>query len=441
MTRTPWLRTAAIAGLTALVLVACGGGDGDGAAPPGPEGTATATEQAGGERQNVDGKLKIGTVLPQTGDLAALGPAMVEAVRMAVQQINDAGGVLGEPIELVEGDSGTNEQIANTAVDDHLRNNVDAIIGAASSRITLSIIDKVTSAEVVECSPSNTGSNLTTYEDDNPGFYFRTPPADNLQATALAELIVGDGYSNVGIIALNDDYGQGFATALSKELQKAGATTAAKVAYDPVGTEFSADVQKLADANPDSIVLISFPDTGSKILREMIAKGLGPDSIAVYTADGMQSGEVAKLVDPNNPAVLDGVKGTAPSSQGSEAFKQAFNEFAPEGTPQIFSAHAYDCVNIIALAAEKAGSDDPNQFRLEIVPITKDGDKCTDFASCKSLVDEGADVDYEGAAGPLDFVKVGEPAAGTYEVWAFKATVEDGYEVLGTRDVASPQQT
>ncbi|HEX2027048.1 MAG TPA: ABC transporter substrate-binding protein [Nitriliruptorales bacterium] len=441
MTRTPWLHTAATVGLTALVLAACGGGDGDRAASPAPEDTVTGTAPEGGERQNVDGKLKIGTVLPQTGDLAALGPAMVEAVRMGVEHVNEAGGVLGEPIELVEGDSGTNEQIANSVVDDHLRNNVDAIIGAASSRITLSIIDKVTSARVVECSPSNTGSNLTNYEADDPGFYFRTPPADNLQATALAELIAADGFSNVGIIALNDDYGQGFAKSLTMALQKAGATAAVNVPYDPVGTEFSADVQKLNEVKADSVVVISFPDTGSKILREMIAKGLGPDSIAVYTADGMQSGEVPKLVDPNNPAVLDGVKGTAPSSQGSEAFKQAFNEFAPEGTPQIFSAHAYDCVNIIALAAEKAGTDDPNLFRLEIVPITKDGDKCKDYASCKSLVDEGADVDYEGAAGPLDFVKSGEPAAGTYEVWVFNAAAEDGYEVTKTRDVASTEAT
>src|SRR5690606_25040312 len=115
---------------------------------------------------SVDGTLKIGTALPQTGDLAVLGPAMIEAAKLAVEQINEAGGVNGSDVELVIGDSGTNEDIANDTADRLIQTEtVDAIIGAASSRVTLSIIDKVTGAGIVECSPSNTGSSLTTYED------------------------------------------------------------------------------------------------------------------------------------------------------------------------------------------------------------------------------------------------------------------------------------
>src|SRR3989337_657905 len=107
------------------------------------------------------GALKIGTVLPQTGDLAVLGPPMVEAVNMAVRDINDAGGVNGEDLDLVIGDSGTNEQVAAETADRLINSDPgDGIIGPASSRSTLSVIDKITSAGMPLSSPSKTGSRF-----------------------------------------------------------------------------------------------------------------------------------------------------------------------------------------------------------------------------------------------------------------------------------------
>jgi branched-chain amino acid transport system substrate-binding protein len=443
MQRTRWMRLTASGAFLALGVAACGGGGepggGGGTTPAaGPGGgtetataTATATEGAVTDRQNVDGTLKIGTLVPDTGDLAALGPPQQLGYELAVEQVNEAGGVLGNDVQLVRGDSGTNEQVANNAVDQHLRNNVDAILGAASSRISLSVIDKITGSQVVQCSPSNTGLAFTEYEDEDPGFYFRTAPPDKFQGPALAQTILQDGFSEVGVIALQDEYGQGFAEALKEGLEGAGAEVVADVAYDPNGTEFAADVQKLVEANPQAVALISFPDTGSKILREMISKGIGPGDIGVYTADGMQTGEIGQLVSPDEPSVVNGMKGTAPSSQGSQAFTEAFEEFAPPDTPQIFSAHAYDCANITALAAESAGTDDPTEFHNEMVNVTKDGEECSDFPSCKSLLDEGQDIDYEGATGP-DFVPAGEPGSGTYEIWEFQ--VEGGEGVINTLD-------
>lgn len=425
-----WLRGAVAVAFVALIAAACQPAD-----EPTVDNGATETEtetEAASQRDNVDGVLRVGTVLPQTGDLSALGPPMVEAVKLAVQEINEAGGVLGEDIVLVEGDSGTNESVASDAVDQHLRDNVDAIIGAASSRISLSIIDKVTGAEVVQCSPSNTGAAFTTYEDDDPGYYFRSAPPDNLQGPALAQVITQDGFSQVGIIALNDEYGQGFAGFLAEALEDAGATVVANVPYDPAGTEFSADVQQLADANPDAVALLGFPDTGSKILQEMIARGIGPDDIGVYGADGMQDAELGQKVDPENPDVVEGFKGTAPSSQGSEEFSEAFSEFAPD-TQTIFSAHAYDCMNLLAMAAEQAGTDDPREFRELIVDLTKDGEVCEDFASCKEIMDADGDPDYQGATGDLNFTPPGEPGEGDYEVWELE--VEDGEGSIETLEI------
>lgn len=445
-TRRPrWLRGAVLVAVLALMGTACGGADEPAVEETGTDGTET---EAAVERDNVDGTLKIGTVLPQTGDLSNLGPPMIEAVKLAAQQINEAGGVLGQEIELVEGDSGTNESVASDVVDQHLRDNVDAIVGAASSRITLSIIDKVTGAQVAECSPSNTGAAFTTYEDSDPGYYFRTAPPDNLQGPALAQVITEDGFSQVGIIALNDEYGQGFARFLSESLEEEGASVVANIAYDPAGTEFSADVQQLADADPDAVALIGFPDTGSKILQEMISNDLGPQDIGVYGADGMQASDLGSTVDPENPSVVEGLKGTAPSSQGSEDFTESFNEFAPEGTDAIFSAHAYDCMNLLAMAAEQAGTDDPREFRSAIVDLTKDGEQCEDFAGCKEIIDADGNPDYQGATGDLNFTPPGEPGEGDYQVWELQVndegegTIEtlDAITVGGGEDSAAEDQ-
>ncbi|MBI5088595.1 MAG: ABC transporter substrate-binding protein, partial [Actinobacteria bacterium] len=112
-----------------------------------------------------DGVLKIGSILPVTGSLAFLGPPEIAGVDLAIKDINDAGGVLGKPVEISKGDSGDTPEFANQTVDRLLGENVDAIIGAAASGVSLGVIDKITGAGIVQFSPANTSDKLTTYAD------------------------------------------------------------------------------------------------------------------------------------------------------------------------------------------------------------------------------------------------------------------------------------
>ena len=114
----------------------------------------------------------------------------------------------GFDVTLVPADSGTDPAIASTAVDGLLNDGVDAVIGAAGSGVSLSVIDKITGSEVAMCSGSNTAATFTTYDDG--GFYFRTAPSDVLQGPALADVITDDGASSVAIVYRNDEYGAGF---------------------------------------------------------------------------------------------------------------------------------------------------------------------------------------------------------------------------------------
>jgi ABC-type branched-subunit amino acid transport system substrate-binding protein len=252
--------------------------------------TATAPPEADVETVPVvgtragDGTLTIGTLLPQTGSLAFLGPPEFAGVDLAREEINAAGGVLGKPIVTIEGDSGdTESNIANTTVDTQLNQNVDGIIGAASSSVSFSVVDKIVNAGVVMFSPANTSKKFSSYDDK--GLYFRNAPSDILQAEVLGEVIAADNITTVGILALDDDYGTGLADDLKKSLEEAGIEVGDPVIYDPKAQTFDSEVGDMKSADPEAIVVIGF-DESSRVLTEMVAQGVGPSSKAVYGVDG-----------------------------------------------------------------------------------------------------------------------------------------------------------
>jgi ABC-type branched-subunit amino acid transport system substrate-binding protein len=232
-----------------------------------------------------DGTLKIGTFLPVTGSLAFLGPPEIAGVRAAVKDINAAGGALGKDVVLDEGDSSDaqNPTVGTQTIDRELGDGVDAIIGAASSAVTLNVIDKVTSAGVVMFSPANTSKTLSTYPDK--GLYFRDAPSDILQGQVLGEVVAGDNVSTVGLLVLNDTYGTGLADDFTTSFEGSGGKVVKKVIYDPKAQTFDSEVDQIKAANPDGIVVIGFEES-SRILATMVEKGIGPKNKKVYGVDG-----------------------------------------------------------------------------------------------------------------------------------------------------------
>jgi hypothetical protein len=222
------------------------------------------------------GPLVIGTLLPLTGSLAFLGPPEVAGAKLAVQDLNAANGVLGQPVQLVEGDSGdTSTDTANTTVDRLLASNVNAIIGAASSSVSLTVIDKIVAAGVVQFSPANTSDQFTTYNDK--GLFFRTAPPDLLQAVPLADLVLSDGNTTVGIMNLNDAYGTGLAKNVAANLVSGGLNEddILAITYDPTASSYDTEVQQMVEFGPDAIVVIGF-DESARIIQELNAQGIGP---------------------------------------------------------------------------------------------------------------------------------------------------------------------
>ena len=236
-----------------------------------------------GTRQG-DGVLTIGSILPQTGSLAFLGPPEFAGVELAIQEINEAGGVLGADVVSIPGDSGdTTTQQADQTVDRLLTENVDAIIGAASSSVTLTVIDKITAAGVVMFSPANTSTELTAYDDN--GLYFRTAPPDVYQGDVLGQFVINDGNQSVAIMNLNDSYGNSLAAQAKATIEASGGEVVAEIVYDPAAASFDSEVDQLVAADADAVIVIGFNET-SRILRAMVESGIGPTTTAVYGCDG-----------------------------------------------------------------------------------------------------------------------------------------------------------
>ena len=409
-------------GLIATVILgvtACGS-----SGSPGGSGSGDESGGSGGGGQEA---LKLGYVLPETGDLAYLGPPQIKAAEYARSVINKDGGVLGKSIpKLVGGDEANDAAIASQSADRVLGAGVDGIIGAAASGMSLAIIDKVTSAKVVQCSGSNTAPTFTTYKDG--GYYFRTAPSDAMQGPVLANQMIQDGHSNIALVGRGDDYGKGLVNATAKALESAGAQVAAKVIYDPKSPNFSATVQKIADSKPDAVALVTFEE-GKQIIKGLLENGMKANQL--YGTDGLRSEELPKLVDPKNPAKLAGMKGTAPASADNPNFIKNLKKFAPDLKELQYAPQVYDCVMTIALAADAAKSTDPAVFKDKMNAVTKDGTKCNSFDKCRKLLEEGKDIDYDGVSGPLDFQDAGEPGKTTIEIYGYDKAGK--LKTLGTK--------
>ena len=397
----------------ALVLTACGGGDDE------AETTAAApesSEAAGTPAAEGDGTLTIGTLLPQTGNLAFLGPPEFAGVNLAIKEINDAGGVMDQEVAYIEGDSGdTQQDVANPTVDRLLAADVDVIIGAASSGVSFTVIDKITSAGVVHYSPANTSPDFTDYDDN--GLYFRTAPSDVLQGRILGETILADGCTEVGVLALQDPYGEGLAENVGLAVTGGGGslTPEAPIFYDPAASNFDAQVNELKAANPGCVVLIGFEES-AKVIGSMVSAGIGPQETPLYLVDG----NLGNALGEDLPAgILEGTKGSLPGAEATPEFRERLLEVDPALVDFSYAAESYDAVITSALAAVAAGSDAGEAIAAELADVTREGTECTTFEECKTLLDDGEDIDYDGISGPIELSDKGDPTSAIVGIYSY----------------------
>lgn len=429
------LRAAALVGALTVTLAACGSDDegstagGESTAAGGSSGSPTSASEApsGSDCDPPQAEptgtpstepLIIGSILPETGDLAFLGPPEFAGIDLAVAEINEAGGVLGQPITHNRGDSGdTKTDTVNQTTDRLLAAGAQVIVGAASSGVSQLVIDKITDAGVVQFSPANTSDEFTCWEDE--GLYFRTAPPDLLQAQALAELMASEGAQRVSLLARNDPYGTGLADNTQQNLIDAGIPEdqIQQVIYDPNAASFNAEVDQIREFDADAIAVIGF-DESKRILTRMGELQIGPGQRSVYGSDGNIGNSLGEGLPPG---LLEGMKGTLPLTDLSPDFEQRLLAVDPALEDFNYAGESYDAVVLSACAAEAAQSTNGQDIAAELNGITQDGEKVTTFADCKRVIEAGGDVDYDGITGELSFTASGEPGSASFGIQTFNA--------------------
>lgn len=402
-----------------LVLAACsGGGDAD---PTEPDDSAapaeTQDETASGDAGARDLTLEVGTVLPQTGALAFLGPPEEAGVLLAEKHINEAD--MGITVNVTLGDSGDPDNRAYaTTVPQLLNAGSHVLIGAASSGVSKLFIDEVVAAERLMISPANTSPDFTTWDDNN--LYWRTAPSDLLQGEVLGNLIAQDGIVNLGILYLNDAYGTGLEAQLKTTFEAAGGSVVVSESYNAGDTTFDAQISSILAQNPDAITLITF-DEAKTIIPAIDAAGF--DMSKLYFVDG----NTADYSEDFDAGLLEGSKGTQPGPNLGDDFVSQLNEVWMEHAGEElkdfnYAAESYDAVIVAALAALAANSTDGPAIASKMQEVsggTGGGEKVTDFKSAAQIIVDGGVADYDGPSGPITFDENGDPTEATIGIFEY----------------------
>ncbi len=366
-----------------------------------------------------DGRLVVGALLPLTGDIASLGPTFAAAVRLAVDDINAAGGVLDQDAVLYEADSGDlSQDIANPETDRLLGLGVDVVVGAAASAVSMLVIDKITGSGVIQFAPSNSSPDFTTYND--AGLYFRTTPPDLLLSKMMAQLMASDGNETVGVVYRQESYGTGLAVAFRDSFEEVGGVVEPFIAYAPGTDSFDAEVDQLVSSDPDAVFLISFEEAAS-LVTTMHERGIGPTSDTnVYGTAGFITSIGQSVTDPS---ILAGLRGATNSVDldSIRTFTDRLETAYPGGLDGHYSygAETYDAVIITALAAEMARSTASTVVAQKINDVTREGVKCFSYTECLEVISSGGNPDYDGVGGEYEFVEVGEPSVANIRILTY----------------------
>jgi branched-chain amino acid transport system substrate-binding protein len=429
LTQRRTLAVAAAGFVLALGVVACGGGD----------------DEGGGGEAKLD--LTIGDSIPLTGDLSDFGPPGQKASDLAVSEINKAIQQAGvdHTVEVVHEDNETSPQAAVQAA----RKLVDSdsascITGAWASNDTIPTAQSVAIPdEILEISPASTSDEITGIDDD--GLLNRTAPPDSFQGPTLANTmdaaLGGANGKTVNIGARNDSYGTGLAGTFGDAWKELGGTVGQQVIYDPEQPSYDSEAAQITSGNPDAFVIIDFPETFVKVGPALQRTGNWDPSKGWFT-DGLASGDVPESVDAQ---VIDGMRGTAPGSPDKGEASTAFDDLYTSSDPkdvdrQVFDTQNFDATILCYLAAVAAGSTDGKDMADKLIDVSAPpGTPYTweQLPEAIKALQNGDDIDYQGASGPIDMDDAGDATAGVYDIYTFKGATLT-LDEIGETPVAQP---
>ncbi|MEP9375202.1 ABC transporter substrate-binding protein [Aquabacter sp. CN5-332] len=330
--------------------------------------------------------IKIGVNEPLTGPFAASGTYVVNGAKIAADEINAKGGVLGKKIELVIEDNKSNPTEAAAVAEKLITSDkVPVMMGAWGSSLTLAVMPKLVDYEVPMLVETSSSGKITT--SGNP-FIFRISPPSSLEAELFEPKVGNLGLKKVDFLVINNDWGRGTATDFSAMLKTKGVDVGLVETMDPAAQDMSAQLAKIKASDADTLIVTSAVDQLTLIFKQMAALGMkkrvittggsqNPDQIIAQAGAAAEGTMHLTTFLPWDPAQTPD---PAATTYFLEEWKKRGFSFA--GATESF--RGYDGIRTIAAAIQKAGVAEPKAIQ-------------------KALWD----TKLTGLNGPIAFVKTG----------------------------------
>jgi branched-chain amino acid transport system substrate-binding protein len=344
--------------------------------------------------------IRLGTLTPLTGAGGPYGPGMANAVRLVIEKVNAAGGVLGRMVVLTSEDDQTNPEAAVRAARKLIDvDRVSAIIGTWASSVTTAVAPLCWESGTFLATVS--GADSIT-QLPHQGFLVRTQPNTTLQGRKFGEFCIELGAKRAFFLTPQTPFADSQFDNITLAV-KAGGGATERLIYDDKKPSLRSELDIALRFNPDIIILGGYmPDT-SVLLRDIFRAGYKGKMLAfAYSVN-------QALVDSMPAEVVEGIYTLAPSpGTGSTAYKRLAGLIGV-ATPDTYTCQVYDHVNLILMAMAAGKKTTGAAIKDHIRTVAQGGGETIDNAiDGIKLIAAGGKVDYEGASGPCDFTASGD---------------------------------
>lgn len=362
-----------------------------------------------------DGTLTIGTLFPTSGASSFISAAQTAGVDLAIQEINKAGGVLGEPVVVVHRDSGAAKTTKlETSFASLLEEETDVVIGPSSSVLAERILPEAIDAGVTLISPAATAPRLSGLDDH--GLLFRTISSAAMQGEVLAELASAGENAAIAIIYFDDDTGRAMAATVTSTAAGLGGKVVASEKFTASTKSLSSILSTVTESKPDAVILaspFSAMSQNKKLITGLTKEGLGNKKL------WLTGGNLADYSQELPAGTLAGARGVIEGAAPDKEFTARVKSVGKKVSDYRYAAEAYDAVMLAALAAIVAGSDDGVAVAHSVRDVSFGGIKCLGFAQCLDALVTTPDIDYDGISGPVDLSAEGDPISAHFGVYQY----------------------
>jgi ABC-type branched-subunit amino acid transport system substrate-binding protein len=373
--------------VTALVLAACA--------------TSGDPSAADGGQADDGGDIVFGQLLGITGDYASFSPPAIDAAQIAVDEINEAGGVLGRTVTLVSED---NRSTVDGSISGYQNvTGVDGaqVLGSVESDGIVALFDTITDAQL----PTMCSSCGTTFLDDKGGeYFFRVTASDSDAGLIAAQLARDAGYRNMAMIVQNTEGASGPAGVAEAAFSGIQGNKITSVTIEPGASSYSAEVDQALSARPDVIYLGAGIEAGLPILREIDRRGY---DVPIIVSPDLILDETTTV--PNADNLVAALGNFDVNGQTYRSYADRFRKMTgDEPSPGMYDANNYDQYILFALAMEAAGTTAGPEVAAQIIDVASaPGKKVYSYAEGLEALANGEDIDFDGASSSLDMNETG----------------------------------